>query len=100
MPGVYKVYRLRKWGKKLSEPEIRATEVLARVTFGPHPQWTSQSRGTLYHPETSEVLGILDHAHKAEDARGLMISGLQVRERKNPWIQTWWCVPVADVDQA
>lgn len=96
MPALYKVYRLRKWGKKLSEPAVRATEVLARVEFGPHPQWTNQNRGTLYHPETGEVLGILEHARRAEDARGLMITGLQERERgQEPWVQTWWCVPYA-----
>jgi hypothetical protein len=95
MPDVYKVYRLRKWGQKLSEAEIRATEVVARVVYGPHPQWTNQNRGTLYHPTTGEVLGVLDHARKAEDARGLMITGLQERSRgKNPWVQTWWCVAV------
>lgn len=93
MPTLYKVYRLRKWGKKLHEPAVRATEVLARVTFGPHPIWTNQSRGTLRHPDTNEVLGILEHARRAEDARGLMITGLQDRGAgKDPWVQTWWCL--------
>jgi len=101
MPAVYKVYRLRKWGKKLSEPEIRATEVLARVAFGPHPHWPSQHRGTLFHPATGAVLGILEHARKAEDARGLMITGLQERDQgQDPWVQTWWCVPAPASDQA
>jgi len=93
MPDVYKVYRLRKWGRKLPEPEIRATEVLARVTYGPHPIWSNQSRGTLYHPETGAVLGILEHARQAENERGLMITGLQDRGAgEEPWAQTWWCV--------
>lgn len=95
MPDVYKVYRLRKWGGKLSEPQIRATEVVAKVAYGPHPQWSNQNRGTLYHPASGEVLGILDHARKAQDSRGVMITGLQERGRGNdPWVQTWWCVPV------
>ena len=96
MPTLYKVYRLRKWGKKLSEPAVRATEVLALVEFGQHPIWGNQHRGTLYHPVTGEVLGVLEHARKAEDARGLMITGLQERDRgQEPWVQTWWCVPCA-----
>lgn len=84
------LYRLRRWGEKLPDDEVKARPQAGRLVFGKIPG-TSQNWARLM--DGGRELDQLRTVTILQIDGGVLLSGWEQHPGRGPTRQTWYCLP-------
>ena len=80
------LYRLRRWGEKLPDAEVKARPQAGRLAF-------DLNIGTAQFFEGERQVDQMDRVKVLKIDCGILLGGLEQHSGKLPTRQTWWCLP-------